>query len=99
MNLQKNEEVSAGVIKGDKVEDKNWECQESGIEIPLMFLEALGTFEVPLADAGEVILTAGHLSFVEFMAAAGILLSSDIKSELDKIENGERFKAVTVYMR
>ena len=99
ISLQKNDELSAGAMKGDKVEDQNWECQESGIEIPLMFLEALGTFEVPPADVGEVILTAGHLSFVEFMAAAGILLSSDIKSELDKIENEERFKAVTVYMR
>ena len=56
-------------------------------------------FEIPPPDCGEVTLTARHLSFIEFLAAAGILLSSDIESELGKIENTERFRAVTVYIR
>ena len=89
----------SGVFKGDKIGNDRWKSDSSDVEFSLDFLRKSGLFEVPTANSGSVVLTAGHLSFVEFMAAAGILLSSDIKSELDKIENEERFKAVTVYMR
>ena len=65
----------------------------------MKFLKAVGVFEIPPPDCGEVTLTARHLSFVEFLAAVGILLSTDIVSELGKIENKERFRAVTVYIR
>ena len=107
-NLQKNPRFSGsdsdslcqcGVFKGDKIGNDRWKSDASDVEFSLDFLRKSGLFEVPTANSGSVVLTAGHLSFVEFMAAAGILLSSDIKSELDKIENEERFKAVTVYMR
>ena len=107
-NLQKNPRFSgsdsdslgqSGVFKGDKIGNDRWKSDASDVEFSLDFLRKSGLFEVPTANSGSVVLTAGHLSFVEFMAAAGILLSSDIKSELDKIENEERFKAVTVYMR
>ena len=107
-NLQKNPIFSgsdsdslgqSGVFKGDKIGNDRWKSNASDVEFSLDFLRKSGLFEVPTANSGSVNLTAGHLSFVEFMAAAGILLSSDIKSELDKIENEERFKAVTVYMR
>ena len=82
----------------------SYTCKEtwvstSGLEIPVNFLKACGTFEVPPPSYDELTLTAQHLSYIEFFAAAGILLSSDIKSELEKIENIERFKAVSVYMR
>ena len=90
---------SAGILKGTKIGDETWKCNETNSEIPLKFLTASGLFDIPPSDCGELTLTAQHLSFIEFSAAAGILLSSDIKSELEKIENIERFKAVSVYMR
>lgn len=98
-NLQKNKEGSEGVIKGDQVEEDQWKSDDSGLELPLKFLKDVGIFEVPPSNDGEVPLTAQHLSFVEFFASAGILLSSDIGSELGKIENGYRFRAVVVYIR
>ena len=98
-NLQKNKEGSEGVIKGDQVEEDQWQSDDSGLELPLKFLKDVGIFEVPPSNDGEVPLTAQHLSFVEFFASAGILLSSDIGSELGKIENRDRFKAVVVYIR
>lgn len=99
-NLQRSTEDSdaAGVLQGTKVGEATWQCNETDLEIPLKFLKLVGIFEVPPSDYGEVTLTAQHLSFIEFMAAAGILLSSDIKSEL-KIPNRDRFKAVSVYIR
>ena len=63
------------------------------------FLTSLGIFEVPPPDEGEVTLTAEHLSFIEFFAAVGTLLSADIKSELQQIGKRERFEAVSTYMR
>lgn len=69
----------AGVIKGDKVGKENWRCRQSDQEFTLNFLNAVGVFEIPPPDCGEVTLTARHLSFVEFLAAVGILLSSDIE--------------------
>ena len=96
-NLQKDGKDSAGILNGTKIGEETWKCNETNSEIPLKFLTAI--FDVPPSDCGELTLTAQHLSFIEFSAAAGILLSSDIKSELEKIENIERFKAVSVYMR
>ena len=98
-NLQKDEKDSAGILKGTKIGEETWKCNGTYSEIPLKLLTSIGIFEVPPSDCGELTLTAQHLSFIEFSAAAGILLSSDIKSELEKIENIERFKAVSVYIR
>ena len=56
-------------------------------------------FDIPPPEAGHLTLTATHLSLVEFSCAAGILLSSDIASEMKKIENDDRFRAVSVYIR
>ena len=95
-NLQTD---TAGVINGDKVGKENWRCRQTDQEFPLKFLKAVGVFEISPPDCGEVTLTARHLSFIEFLAAAGILLSSNIESELEKIENNERFSAVTVFIR
>ena len=100
-NLQENNDGhsdQAGVIKGILTEEEKFQS-DSGLEIPLTFLNEVGIFEIPPASFDEVTLTAQHLSFIEFFAAAGILLSSDIKSEIEKIENRDRFKAVTVYIR
>ena len=88
----------AGVIEGTIQGKETW-VSTSGLEIPVNFLKACGIFEVPPPSYDELTLTAQHLSFIEFFAAAGILLSSDIKSEIEKIENRDRFKAVTVYIR
>ena len=93
------ENDAAGVIKGTKVGGETWQCDETKLEIPLEFLTSVGIFEVPPSDCGELTLTAQHLSFIEFFAAAGILLTTDIKSELKKIQNWERFQAVSVYIR
>ena len=90
---------SAGTLKGTKIGDETWKCNETNSEIPLSFLKSIGAFDLPPSDCGELTLTAQHLSFIEFFGAAGILLSSDIKSELEKIENIERFKALSIYMR
>ena len=98
-NLQRGKKGTAGDFKGTKMGGESWQCDETEREIPLTFLTSVGIFEIPSPDFGEVTLTANHLSFIEFFAAAGILLSSDIKSELEKIENKERFKAVTLYIR
>ena len=100
-NIQKSQEgqtEQAGVIEGT-IEGKETWVSTSGLKIPLNFVRSCGIFEVPSPSHGELTLTAQHLSFIEFFAAAGILLSSDIKSELEKIENIERFKAVSIYMR
>ena len=42
-------------------------------------------------------LWAQHLSLIEFVTAIAIL--SDIKAELEKIQNPERFKAIAIYIR
>ena len=98
-NLQRGKKGTAGDFKGTKMGGESWQCDETEREIPLTFLTSVGIFEIPSPDFGKVTLTAHHLSFIEFFAAAGILLSSDITSELEKIENTERFKAVTLYIR
>merc|ERR1711874_236635 len=79
-NIQKTEQ--AGVIEGT-IEGKETWVSISDLKIPVNFLKACGTFEVPRSSCGELTLTAQHLSFIEFFAAAGILLSSDIKSEIE----------------
>ena len=99
-NLQNNKEgqtEQAGVIRGTIEDEETW-VSASGLDIPLPFLKSVGIFEIPPPSYDELTLTAQHLSFIEIMAAAGILLSSDIKPEL-KIENRDRFKAVSVYIR
>ena len=91
---------TAGVIIGEEIEDGKWRSRDSNITISLEFLCKVGVFEISPSDEGEVTLTARHLSFIEFLAAAGILLSSDIESELGNIKDwGERFSEVATYSR
>ena len=100
-NLQENNDGhsdQAGVIKGILTEEEKFQS-DSDLEIPLSFLNEVGIFEIPPASFDEVTLTAQHLSFIEMFAGAGILLCSDIKSELEKIKNKERFRAVAIYIR
>ena len=100
-NLQKIKDVhvkQAGVMDGRVVEE-NWSSSSSGIEIPLTFLKSVGFFEIPQSKCEGLTLTVQHLSFVEFFAAVGILISKDVKAEIKKIENQERFKAVSIYIR
>ena len=96
--LKKQETDQAGVIRGTIGYEETW-VSGSGLDIPISFLNDVGIFEIPCFGFDELTLTAKHLSFIEFFAAAGILLSSDIKSELGKIESSYRFKAVSVYIR
>ena len=100
-NLQKKDDGCvdpAGVMDGIVPDVENWRSS-SGIELPLTFLKSVGIFEIPQSSFEELTLTAQHLSFVEFFAAVGILISEDIKAELEKIENDERVKAVSIYVR
>ena len=85
-NLQTKEiNDRAGVFVGTLI-DKNWVSAASGINIPLKTLKSVGIFEISSLNYGTL-LTAKHLSFVEFFAAVGIMLSSDLKAELEKINN------------
>ena len=88
----------AGVFDGRLTDEENWESEVSKIKIPLHYLKLMGIFEIPPSSYEDLTLTAQHLSFVEFFASVGIILSSDIKAELKKIENKERIKAVCLYI-
>ena len=57
-----------------------------------------GIFEIPPASYEALTLTAQHLSFVEFFASVGIMLSDDIEAELGKIKNKQRSRAVCFYI-
>ena len=100
-NLQKagDKTDSDGVLRGTKVGEDGWKHLSGDLILPLIFLNSTGMFDIPPPEAGHLTLTATHLSLVEFSCAAGILLSSDIASEMKKIENEDRFKAVSVYIR
>ena len=87
-----------GVIFGHKVNEAKWKSKSS-IEIDLNFLNIVGIFEISQSHFDKLTLTALHLSFIEFFAAVGILLSSDIKSEIEKIVNEDRYSAISVYIR
>ena len=88
----------AGVFDGRLTDEENWESDVSGIKVPLNFLKSMGIFEIPPSSYEALTLTAQHLSFVEFFASVGIIMSSDIKAELEKIENKERIRAVCFYI-
>ena len=75
------QQKQAGVITGS-VEDENWVPDASGTKIPISFLKRVGIFEIPPARYDRLTLTAQHLSFVEFFASVGILMTSDIKGSL-----------------
>ena len=92
------DEGQEGVIYGHKVNEAKWKSKSS-IEIDLNFLNIVGIFEISQSHFDKLTLTALHLSFIEFFAAVGILLSSDIKSEIEKIGNENRYSAISVYIR
>ena len=88
----------AGVFDGILTDEENWESDVSRIKVPLNFLKSMGIFEIPPSSYETLTLTAQHLSFVEFFASVGIIISSDMEAELEKIENKERIKAVCFYI-
>ena len=88
----------AGVFDGILTDEENWESDLSRIKVSLNFLKSMGIFEIPPPSYETLTLTAQHLSFVEFFASVGIIMSSDIEAELDKIENKERIKDVCLYI-
>ena len=94
-NLQTKEmNDRAGVFVGTLI-DENWVSAASRISIPLKTLKSVGIFEISSSNYGTL-LTAKHLSFVEFFASVGIILSSDLMAELEKINIRARIKAVSV---
>ena len=97
-DFSEENKMAAGLFKGTKNAGDIWKHSETGVEFPLVFLMSVGIFEVPPSDCGELTLTARHLSFIEFFAAAGILQRSDIKSELEKITIN-RYHEVSIFMR
>ena len=100
-NLQRNQEGKtdqAGVIEGTIEAENTW-VSASGLNIPLTFLKSVGIFEIPPSSFDELTLTAQHLSLIEFSTAVSLVEGSDIKTELEKIQNPERFKAVAIYIR
>ena len=100
-NLGKGEECEnrAGVFVGTLTDEEIWESDVSRIKVPLSFLESVGIFEIPPSSYGTITMTAQHLSFVEFFASVGIILSSEyIEAELDKFENDLRIRAVCFYI-
>lgn len=102
INTQKpkvSTEKQAGVFNGTIMDKENWVSDSSGITIPLEFLKSVGLFEVPPPWYDTLTLSAQHLSFVEFLAAVGIILCSNVKEELKKIDNRDRLKAVVTYIR
>ena len=73
------QQKQAGVFTGTLADEENWVSGTSGTKIPLSFLKRVGIFEVPPIRGDQLILTAQHLSFVEFFSSVGILLNLDIK--------------------
>ena len=97
-NLQTKEmDDRAGVFNGT-LKDEIWISSASGIKISLKTLKSFGIFEISFVNYETLTLTAKHLSFVEFFASVGIILSSDIKGEMKKINNIARIKAVYIYV-
>ena len=98
-NLQ-DEQKQAGVITGTVTDEEIWAPNEtSEAKIPLSFLKRVGIFEIPSTSFDKLTLTAKHLSYFEFFASVGIILSSDLKGEMTKIKYEARMKALSVYMR
>ena len=99
-NLQNpgKDEDRAGVFIGTITKKEIWKSDVSEIEVPIRFLKSVGIFEIPPKSYEALTLTAQHLSFVEFFASVGIILSYDIKAELSKIKNNARARAVCYYI-
>ena len=73
---------------------------EDGSDLPMirmLFLKSIGIFHITQAKPGRSVLTAHHLSSVEFMAAVSFLQSG--LSGLGKIKSYDRFKALVTYIR
>ena len=99
-NLQLNrttddDEGLAGVINGSTF-DGNWISEASQIKVSLNVLTSVGIFYISPTSCDTLTLTATHLSFVEFFASIGIILSFNIEAELEKIENQDRITAVSI---
>ena len=86
------------VYNGRLEYDGNWISATSEIKVPLDVLTTVGVFEIPPSSYEKLTLTAKHLSFVEFFASIGIILSSNIEAELEKMENENRITAVSIYV-
>ena len=76
------ENFQAGVFSGTITDEDNWVSDACGTKIPLSFLKRLGIFEIAPTRGDQLVLTATHLSFVEFFASVGILLNFDIEGGL-----------------
>ena len=97
-DMKRRNRDRAGVFDGILTDEENWESDLSRIKVSLNFLKSMGIFEIPPSSYETLTLTAQHLSFVEFFASVGIIISSDIEAELVKIVNEYRIRAVCFYI-
>ena len=68
------------------------------IRIPVIFLKKVGLFEIRKED-GFIYLEAIHLSYLEFCCAASLCRNEvNIKEELSKITDKDRYIAIVTYM-
>ena len=89
-----------GIVRNTKSRGRCFEAEVFGetVQVPFEFLKTLGIFEY-FTENGEAQLTIIHLSFLEFATAASLCRPGlDLQRELKKTTDGERFKAVVVYL-
>ena len=69
------------------------------LQIPLEFIKKLGFFDVRFKDSTTVSLDVVHLSYMEFGCAGSLCREGvDLEKELSKIEDEDRFEAVTTFL-
>ena len=103
------EEINQVEFEGSKIRENGdiyWKLDSAHSteppKISMEFLKKIGIFQLTEETAGysgRLILTALHLSYVEFMAAIAFLPVDEISEELLKVPNKERFKAIVEYLR
>ena len=90
-------------IKGVQRNGKNGQCFETNefgqtISVPVAFIKKVGIFEYR-KEGKSAFIDAIHLSFLEFGCAGSLCASGvNLESELTKIQDNERYKAVVIYL-
>ena len=102
--LVQNSESRSDVFEGTKYPKNGkdhweWDSDDSFV-ITMEFLKKTGMFQFTEDKYGQVVLTAEHLSHIEFLAGVSCL-QGDLNHELSKLcrVSYERFEAVTTHVR